>query len=155
MFVTFPRCDLAVGNGPKNAKTLSEREKGIGTCLAQMAIFSLANGGSGTKSLPLSSSDVGIMKVKGVLWVPIFIVEVEDAMFEFMNACCEGEWFFCIKCFDYEARVKKFERERGMGIYRSSFFPYLRHMENVCITEAFHSQEVGELMGILWKPIIS
>lgn len=52
-----------MGNKTKNAKDLSERENGMSTCLAQMEIFSLAGGCSGTKYLPLSSFDVRIVNV--------------------------------------------------------------------------------------------
>lgn len=49
-------------------------------CLAQMAIFSLAIGGSGTKSLPLLSSNVGIMNTKGFLSVSSLEDEMEVAI---------------------------------------------------------------------------
>lgn len=41
----------------------------MSTYIAQMEIFSLASGGSGAKSLPLSSSNVGIVNVIGFLSV--------------------------------------------------------------------------------------
>ena len=40
------------GSGPKNAKGLSDREKGINTWERQILAFSSAKGGSGTYSLP-------------------------------------------------------------------------------------------------------
>lgn len=55
----------------------------MSTCLAQITIFSLANGGSDTKSFPFSSSEAGIMNAKGFLPISILRVEVEVAIVEF------------------------------------------------------------------------
>lgn len=41
----------------------------MSTCLSQMDIFSLASGGSGTKSLPFSSYDAEIVKAIGFFLV--------------------------------------------------------------------------------------
>lgn len=90
MFFTFPICDLAVENGPKNAKSLSKRVKGMSTCFCQMAIFSLAIGGSGAKFLPSLPSDVGIMKAKGFFSVSSLEDEVVSSIVEFEKLVAEG-----------------------------------------------------------------
>lgn len=55
----------------------------MSTYLAHMSIFSLAIGGSGTKSLPSLPSDVGIMNANGFLLVFCLENEVEVTIFEF------------------------------------------------------------------------
>lgn len=62
----------------------------------QIGDFSLANGGSCMKFIPLSSSDAGIMNTKGVLPVSISRVKVEAVILSFHKLDARENEFFCV-----------------------------------------------------------